>query len=63
MNNYFEGMSQFEDDKQKIDASVNSEESKIYAFKRISKWFELDLTIKMFGHVVYHLHFPPNGDK
>lgn len=30
--------------------------------KHLSKWFEIDLTIKIFGHTIYTFHFPPQKD-
>lgn len=46
---------------ERISNAEQKKESKIFAFKRLSHWFEVDFTIKMFGVVVYHLHWPPNG--
>lgn len=46
-------------DAAQIDASVASETSKVYAAKKLAGFFEIDLTIKIFGHVIYEWHFPP----
>ena len=49
-------------DKERIEASVCSKESKIYAAKRLSNFFEIDLTLKIFGVVVFSWHFPPKSN-
>lgn len=48
-------------EKERIDASVLSKDSKIYAAKRLSNFFEIDLTLKIFGVVVFSWHFPPRS--
>lgn len=47
-------------DASKIEASLASKESKVYAFKKLSKWLEMDITIKIFGVTVFTWHFPPS---
>lgn len=27
------------------------------------KWFEIDLTIKIFGKVIFHWHYPPESSQ
>lgn len=46
---------------EKIEASVASKESKLYAARKLSSFFEVDVTIKMFGHIVWSWHFPPSN--
>lgn len=48
-------------DAEKIEASVASEASKLYASKKLAKLFEVDVTIRLFGQVVYTWHFPPKN--
>ena len=45
--------------KERIDASVMSEQSKIYAAEKLAPLFEIDVTIKIFGRVIFSWHFPP----
>ena len=63
MSNMFPGNSRVEDIplnlKEKIDASVASKQSKVYAAKRLSRFFELDIVIKILGVVIFSRHFPP----
>lgn len=28
--------------------------------KRFAKWFEVDVVIRLFGHVIFEYHFPPS---
>ena len=49
-------------DKERIDASVASKESKLYASKKLARFFEIDLTLKIFGQVVFSWHFPPSNN-
>lgn len=46
-------------DAERIDASLQSKASKIFALSKLSKWFEIDLTIKVFGQVIWHYKWPP----
>lgn len=48
-----------QNDAQKIDASVASEQSKVYASQKLAPFFELEVTLKIFGHEVFKWHFPP----
>ena len=48
-------------DAERIDASVASESSKIYASQKLAKFFEIDVTLKIFGHVIWSWHFPPDS--
>ena len=43
----------------KIDASVASKESKVYAARKLSQFFELDISIKILGVEIFSWHFPP----
>lgn len=42
-----------------IDALNQSKQSKIFAARMLSKWFEIDISIKIFGVTVFSWHFPP----
>ena len=44
----------------RIRQSADSNESRIYAAKKLSKFFEVDITLKVFGQVILSLHFPPS---
>ena len=46
-------------DEARIEESLVTKSSKLFAAKRLSKWFEIDVTIKMFGVTVFSWHFPP----
>lgn len=46
-------------DDELIDALEKTAESKTFAAKRLAKWFSVDVTIKIFGHVIWEYHFPP----
>lgn len=46
-------------DAERIDASVASKESKIYACSKLARFFEVDVTLKIFGHDVFSWHFRP----
>lgn len=46
-------------DAERISASLKSKESKIFALRKLSKWFEMDISIKIFGVEIFHWHFPP----
>lgn len=48
-------------DKERVDASVLSEQSKIYAAEKLAPLFEVDVTIKIFGRVIFSWHFPPRN--
>lgn len=36
-------------------------DSKIYAAKRLAKFFEVEVTLKILGVVVFHRQFPPSN--
>lgn len=44
----------------RVEQSVDSNESRIYAAKKLSKFFEVDITLKVFGQVIWTWHFPPS---
>ena len=46
-------------DVEKIEASLASKASKIFAVRKLLRWFEIDLTIKILGVQVFHWHYPP----
>lgn len=46
-------------DAEKIEASLVSKASKIFAVRKLLRWFEIDLTIKILGVQVFHWHYPP----
>lgn len=46
-----------------IEASLEKEDSKIYAAKRLSKWFAIDLTISIFGVPIIEWHYPPLNER
>lgn len=46
-------------DDELIDALEKTAESKTFAAKRLAKWFSVDVTIKIFGHIIWEYHFPP----
>ena len=48
-------------DKERIEASVASERSKIYAAERLAPLFEVSVTLKIFGRVIFEWHFPPQS--
>lgn len=52
-------MSDYKSDNERIVRNVESEDSKIYAGKKLAPFFEVDLTLKMFGQVIFIWHFPP----
>lgn len=66
MSNMFPGSSRNENsdikpnDAEKIDSIVASKESKFYAAKRLSKFFEIEVNLKIFGNLVWSWHFPPS---
>ena len=43
-------------DAEKIEASLASKASKIFAVRKLLRWFEIDLTIKILGVQVFHWH-------
>lgn len=49
-------------DKQ-IDDAINviaqTKESRIFAARRLARWFEISITIKMFGKVLFQWTYPP----
>lgn len=49
----------------KIEDSLNSESSKVYAGRKISQWFSIYLRISILGHVIYEVTWPPQkgGEK
>lgn len=48
-------------DQARVDASVLSEQSKIYAAEKLAPLFEIDVIIKLFGRVIFSWHFPPKN--
>ena len=46
-------------DAEKIEAFLASKASKIFAVRKLLRWFEIDLTIKILGVQVFHWHYPP----
>ena len=49
-------------DKECFDVSDLSENSKIYASEKLASLFEVDVTLKIFGHVIWKWHFPPKSN-
>ena len=45
---------------ERIDASLESKESKIFALTKLSRWLEIDVTLKIFGVTIFQWHFPPS---
>lgn len=45
--------------KERVDASFLSEESKVYASEKLAPFFEVLVTLKIFGRVIWSWHFPP----
>lgn len=39
--------------------AMTKEKEMVLRAKKLSKWFEIDLTIKIFGVVVFQWHYPP----
>lgn len=50
-----------ESDSVRIEKSVDSQESKIYASQKLAKFFELEVTLKVFGKVIWTWVFPPKN--
>lgn len=50
-----------EDDSERIEKNVDSQESKIYASQKLAKFFELEVTLKVFGKVIWTWVFPPKN--
>lgn len=48
-------------DAEKIEASVASESSKLYASRKLAEFFEVEVTIRLFGRLVYSWKFPPKN--
>lgn len=48
-------------DSERIEMSVDSKESKIYASQKLAKFFELEVTLKVFGNVIWSWVFPPKN--
>lgn len=46
-------------DSERITESAESVESKVYATQRLAPFFELEVTLKIFGHVIWNWVFPP----
>lgn len=40
-----------------------SRSAKVSLLKRLSRFFSIDLTVKVFGYVIYALHYPPITDR
>lgn len=40
-----------------------SEIAKVSFLKRLSRFFSIDLTIKIFGQTIYELHYPPLSER
>lgn len=48
-------------DAERIDASVQSESSKVYAAKKLGKFFKLEVKLYIFDHLVRSWIFPSNN--
>ena len=46
-------------DSDRIEKSAESVESKVYASKRLAPFFQVEVTLKIFGQVIWHWVFPP----
>lgn len=46
-------------DSERITESAESVESKVYASKRLAPFFEIEVTLKIFGQVIWNWVFPP----
>lgn len=43
-----------------VAATSESQKSKLYAASRLSRFFEINLTIKLFGFTIVNFKFPPD---
>lgn len=43
--------------------TVAEKNVEVKAAKRLSKWFKVELTISMFGHVLLHWVYPPQKEE
>lgn len=50
-----------ENDANCIANNAESNESKIYASKKLARFFEVEVTLKIFGQVIWHWVFPPQN--
>lgn len=50
-----------EDDADEVQRNAFSQDSKLYASKRLAKFFEIEVTLKIFGKVVRVWTFPPSN--
>lgn len=48
-------------DAEKIEASAESVASKVYASKKLAKFFELEVNLRIFGQLVWSWKFPPKN--
>lgn len=46
-------------DSERITESAESVESKVYATQRLAPFFEIEVTLKIFGRVIWNWVFPP----
>lgn len=51
-----------ENDSERIAVSAESVESKVYAGKRLARFFELEISIRIFGQEIWHWIFPPKNN-
>lgn len=49
--------------KQCMEVTASSAKSKIEAGKSLARFFEMDISIKIFGVEIFHWHFPPESCK
>lgn len=48
-----------ENDAKRISDSSESVQSKVYASRKLARFFEVEVTLKIFGQVIWHWVFPP----
>lgn len=54
-----EGVRTLDGDAERIESSAESQESKIYASRKLARFFEVEITLRIFGQVIWHWVFPP----
>ena len=45
-------------EKERIDASIQSDKSRIYAAQRLVKWFSIYFRIQIFGQTILEFNYP-----
>ena len=55
-----------QNEKERISASIQTEESRVYASRKLAKWFSIYFRIQIFGQTILEYVYPPQakgGDK